>query len=190
MFAPGGVVDLAFPYTYESAQNYSSNYYFTRSGKFQSGYFLTDLKNRGLINATTGPQLKNFPYYEDASVIYSAIHTFMTSFVSSYYSQDSVVAADKEIQAWVKECNGAAKVMDFPTAITKTSTLIDVLTHMVCKPNCNLPSMPDVVTDDLDRLIFLRLHTTPSTRTSSCLPRPPFLSMRCPFTVPSRSRRV
>ncbi|KAG9661828.1 Lipoxygenase, partial [Aureobasidium melanogenum] len=130
LFAPGGVVDLAFPYTYESAQNYSSNYYFTRSGKFQSGYFLTDLKNRGLINATTGPQLKNFPYYEDASVIYSAIHTFMTSFVSSYYSQDSVVAADKEIQAWVKECNGAAKVMDFPTAITKTSTLIDVLTHM------------------------------------------------------------
>ncbi|KAH0046409.1 Lipoxygenase, partial [Aureobasidium melanogenum] len=133
LFAPGGVVDLAFPYTYESAQNYSSNYYFTRSGKFQSGYFLTDLQNRGLINATTGPQLKNFPYYEDASVIYSAIRTFMTSFVSSYYSQDSVVAADKEIQAWVKECNGAAKVMDFPSAITKTSTLIDVLTHMVCE---------------------------------------------------------
>ncbi|KAG9851867.1 Lipoxygenase, partial [Aureobasidium melanogenum] len=130
LFAPGGVVDLAFPYTYESAQNYSSNYYFTRSGKFQSGYFLTDLQNRRLINATTGPQLKNFPYYEDASVIYSAIRTFMTSFVSSYYSQDSVVAADKEIQAWVKECNGAAKVMDFPSAITKTSTLIDVLTHM------------------------------------------------------------
>lgn len=56
----------------------------------------------------------------------------MTSFVSSYYSQDSVVAADTEIQAWVKECNGPAKVMDFPTAITKASTLIDVLTHMVC----------------------------------------------------------
>ncbi|KAH0277547.1 Lipoxygenase, partial [Aureobasidium melanogenum] len=130
LFAPGGVVDEAFPYTYGSAQNYSSNYYFTRSGFFQSGYFLTDLKNRGLINATTGPQLKNFPYYEDASVIYSAIRTFMTSFVSSYYSQDSVVAADTEIQAWVKECNGPAKVMDFPTAITKASTLIDVLTHM------------------------------------------------------------
>ncbi|KAG9795848.1 Lipoxygenase, partial [Aureobasidium melanogenum] len=130
LFAPGGVVDEAFPYTYGSAQNYSSNYYFTRSGFFQSGYFLTDLKNRGLINATTGPQLKNFPYYEDASVIYSAIRTFMTSFVSSYYSQDSVVVADTEIQAWVKECNGPAKVMDFPTAITKASTLIDVLTHM------------------------------------------------------------
>ncbi|KAH0278235.1 Lipoxygenase, partial [Aureobasidium melanogenum] len=130
LFAPGGVVNLAFPYTYESAKDYSSNYYFTRSGNFQSGYFLNDLKNRGLLNATTGPQLKSFPYYEDASVIYSAIHTFMTSFVNSYYSSDSVVAADKEIQAWVKECNGPAKVMDFPSAITTTSTLIDVLTHM------------------------------------------------------------
>ncbi|KAG9943807.1 Lipoxygenase, partial [Aureobasidium melanogenum] len=130
LFAPGGVVDLAFPYTYESAKDYSSNYYFTRSGNFQSGYFLNDLKNRGLLNDTTGPQLKDFPYYEDASVIYSAIHTFMTSFVNSYYSSDSVVAADKEIQAWVKECNGPAKVMDFPSAITTTSTLIDVLTHM------------------------------------------------------------
>ncbi|KAG9571360.1 Lipoxygenase, partial [Aureobasidium melanogenum] len=130
LFAPGGVVDLAFPYTYESAKDYSSNYYFTRSGNFQSGYFLNDLQNRGLLNATTGPQLKNFPYYEDASVIYSAIRTFMTSFVNSYYPSDSAVAADKEIQAWVQECNGPAKVMDFPSAITTTSTLIDVLTHM------------------------------------------------------------
>ncbi|KAI4722833.1 Lipoxygenase [Aureobasidium sp. EXF-10727] len=109
LFAPGGVVDLAFPYTYQSAQNYSSNYYFTRSGAFQSGTFLNDLTKRGLINATKGPQLKHFPYYEDASVIYGAQRTFMSSFINSYYSQDLVVVADKEIQAWVKECNGIAK---------------------------------------------------------------------------------
>lgn len=131
LFAPGGVVDKAFPYTYDSALNYSSDYYFTRSGFFQSGYFLTDLKNRGLINSTTGPDLKSLPYYEDASVIYNAQRTFMTSFINSYYSSDSVVVADKEIQAWVKEANGPAKVQDFPATINTKNTLIDVLTHMV-----------------------------------------------------------
>jgi arachidonate 15-lipoxygenase (second type)/8-lipoxygenase (S-type) len=131
LFSPGGVVDIAFPYTYEAALNYSSNYYFTRSGFFQSGYFLTDLKNRGLINSPVGPQLKSLPYYEDASVIYNAQRTFMTSFINSYYSADSVVVADKEIQAWVKECNGPAQVKDFPATINTKNTLIDVLTHMV-----------------------------------------------------------
>lgn len=131
LFSPGGVVDIAFPYTYQSALNYSSNYYFTRSGFFQSGYFLTNLKNRGLINSTVGPQLKSLPYYEDASVIYNAQRTFMTSFINSYYSDDSVVVADKEIQAFVKECNGPAKVQDFPATINTKNTLIDILTHMV-----------------------------------------------------------
>jgi arachidonate 15-lipoxygenase (second type)/8-lipoxygenase (S-type) len=131
LFAPGGAVDLAFPYAPDSAQNYSTRYYKSGSGAFQSNYFLTDLKNRGLINPKVGPELKHFPFYEDASVIHSATRTFMASFVSSYYSQDSVVAADKEIQAWVKECNGAAKVIDFPAAIKTTGTLVDVLNQMV-----------------------------------------------------------
>ncbi|THY26210.1 Lipoxygenase [Aureobasidium pullulans] len=130
LFAQGGAVDISFPYAYDAAQEYSTGYYFNRSGAFQSNYFLTDLKNRGLINSTTGPALKNFPFYEDASVIYSAMRVFMTSFVGSYYSADSEVLADKEIQAWVKECNGAAKVIDFPAAIAKKDTLVDVLTHM------------------------------------------------------------
>lgn len=63
------------------------------------------------------------------------MRVFMTSFVGSYYSADSVVLADKEIQAWVKECNGAAKVIDFPAAIAKKDTLVDVLTHMVSISN-------------------------------------------------------
>jgi arachidonate 15-lipoxygenase (second type)/8-lipoxygenase (S-type) len=134
LFSPGGVFDIAFAYTYESALNYSSNYYFTRSGNFQSGYFLTDLRNRGLIDSTVGPQLKSLPFYEDASVIYNAQRTFMTSLINAYYSADSVVVADKEIQAFVKECNGPAQVQDFPATINTKNTLIDILTHMVSHP--------------------------------------------------------
>ncbi|KIW46985.1 uncharacterized protein PV06_02602 [Exophiala oligosperma] len=130
LFLPGAVVDQVFAYTGTSAQDYSTNLYKNAgSGRFQSNYFVTDLERRGLVNSDFGPALKNFPFYDDASTIYDAIHTFMTSFVGSYYSSDSDVTADKEMQAWVTEAQGPAEAIDFPEIKTK-SDLVDVLTHM------------------------------------------------------------
>lgn len=121
-----------FPFSGASAKSYTTNRYQNGgAGRFQGNYFSTNLKNRGLIDSTYGPALKNFPFYEDGTVIYNAIHTFMTSVVSSYYSSDAVVAADKEIQNWVSECNGAAQVIDFPSKISTKASLVDVLTHIV-----------------------------------------------------------
>ena len=132
MFLPGTAVDLVFPYTGSSAQSYTTDRYNNKgAGRFQANYFTTDLENRGLINSNVGPELKNFPFYEDASTIWNAIHKFMTTFVESYYSSDSVVKADQEVQAWVKEANGPARCFDFPSAISSRATLVDVLTHFV-----------------------------------------------------------
>ncbi|KAH8666967.1 lipoxygenase [Xylariales sp. PMI_506] len=131
LFAPGGVVDGTFPYTGLSAQSYTTNrYFYSGVGRFQDNYFASDLKSRGLLGSESGPALKSFPFFEDASVIFNATHTFMTIFVNSYYSSDVMVAADQEIQHWVTECNGPAQVMDFPSQITTIATLVDVLTHV------------------------------------------------------------
>ncbi|EOO04024.1 putative manganese lipoxygenase protein [Phaeoacremonium minimum UCRPA7] len=130
LFNSGGAVDLVFPYSGQAAKNYTTNRYNNGAGQFKANYFKTDLKSRGLIDYCHGPRIKNFPFYQDAGVIYDAIHTFMTSFVKSYYSSDSEVASDQEIQAWVEECNGAAQVFDFPSEISSIDTLIDVLTHV------------------------------------------------------------
>ena len=133
-------MDQIFPYTGPSAQAYTTNMYKNGgAGQFQANYFTTNLEARGLINSTIGPALKDFPFYEDASTIYNTIHTFMTSFVESYYSNDSIVLADQELQAWAKEANGPAKAIDFPSKISSVSTLVDVLTHFVsssaaCRP--------------------------------------------------------
>jgi arachidonate 15-lipoxygenase (second type)/8-lipoxygenase (S-type) len=125
-------VDLMFPYSGASAKAYTTNRYQNGgAGRFQGNYFNTNLKNRGLINSAYGPALKNFPFYEDGSVVYNAIHTFVASFVSSYYASDAAVVADKELQYWVSECNGGAQVIDFPSQISTTAALIDVLTHIV-----------------------------------------------------------
>lgn len=132
MFNPGGTVDQIFGYTGAAAQDFTTNLYFNGgAGEFEANYFLTNLQSRGLINSTFGPELAHFPFYEDASTIYTAIQAFMTTFVESYYSSTSVLEADIEIQAWAQEANGAAKIAGFPESITSTETLIDILTQMV-----------------------------------------------------------
>lgn len=131
LFLPGAAVDQVFAYTGSSAQSYTTNLYQNAgSGRFEANYFMTDLERRGLVNSNFGPALTHFPFYEDASTIFNAIHTFMTSFVDSYYSKDSDVTADKEMQSFVTEAQGPAKAIDFP-AITTKSGLVDVLSHLV-----------------------------------------------------------
>ncbi|WPG98342.1 Hypothetical protein R9X50_00113100 [Acrodontium crateriforme] len=130
LFLPGGIIDQIFGHSGRAAQSYATDYYQNKgSGSFKSTYFKTELRSRGLIDCSYGPDLKHFPFYEDGSVIFSAIETFMTSFVDSFYADDSVITGDSEIQAWWKEAQGPAKAIDFPSILTK-GDLVDVLTHM------------------------------------------------------------
>lgn len=132
LFDPLAAVDLDFAYSGVSASQYTTKLYKTGgAGRFQANYFESNLKSRGLIGASYGPDLKHFPFYEDASVIHDAIEAFMTDFVGSYYSSDSVVAADSELKAWAKEANGQANAIDFPSSIPSKQALVDVLTHLV-----------------------------------------------------------
>lgn len=131
LFATGEAVDEVFGYTGTAAQQFTDELYNGGKGAFQSNYFLTDLENRGLINSRFGPELAHFPFFEDALVIYSAIHSFMTSFVDSYYNSDADILKDGELQNWAPEANGEAGVHDFPESISTKQTLVDILTHMV-----------------------------------------------------------
>lgn len=130
LFLPGGTVDSIFAFTGSSAQNYTTDRYFNKgAGAFASNYFEADLRHRGLLNSSIGPELRHFPFYEDASVIHMAIAKFMSAFVDSYYRDDDTVAHDQELQAWATEANGPAKAIDFPSEISDKSTLVDILTH-------------------------------------------------------------
>lgn len=130
LFVDGGAVDEVFGYTGAAAQEYTTARYNGGSGAFQANYFLTDLKKRGLIEPSAGPELSHFPFYEDASAIYGATRAFMASFVAAYYPADSAVAGDTELQAWAAEANGAAGALDFPPAISTREAAVDVLAHM------------------------------------------------------------
>jgi arachidonate 15-lipoxygenase len=47
--------------------------------------------------------LKNYPYREDAIMIWNAINQWVSNYLSTYYQNDGEVKADEELQAWVKE---------------------------------------------------------------------------------------
>ncbi|KAF3936237.1 Lipoxygenase-4 [Dactylella cylindrospora] len=133
LFRPGGSVDQFFGYSGTGAATFAADLYDNGyAGAIQANYFLTNLRRRGLIDPSVVPALKSFPFYQDALVIYNAAREFMISFVNSYYTSDTAITSDVELQAWVNEANGAAGSIDFPTSATmKTrSQLVDLLTYM------------------------------------------------------------
>ncbi len=134
LFSNGGVFDRLFPFTGTATRDLATSFHNNGAGAFQANYFRTDLQNRGLVGSTIGPELSHFPFFEDASTINDAIQAFMESFVKSYYTTDAEIEADDELQAWAREANGPAKVVDFPQApISGTKTIVDILTQMVSR---------------------------------------------------------
>lgn len=131
VFNKGGQFDQSFAYGSTGFDTYTSSLYHEWSGHFQSMYFEDLFSARGLSNCSWGPELKHFPFYQDAAPIHATIHDFATSFVNIYYPSEQHIQSDDDLQAWFLEANGSAKVLDFPLApITRKQTLIDVLTHM------------------------------------------------------------
>lgn len=131
LLRPGGYIDQFFGYTGGGAGQLSDTLYDSGyAGAFQSNYLRKNLERRGLLNSS--PALSHFPFYEDAAPIYNAMRTFTGAFVDSYYADGAAIAADVELQAWLKEASGPAQVIDFPTpsSLKEPSDLADVLAHM------------------------------------------------------------
>lgn len=128
LIRPGGTLDEYFGFTGTAAAQFSdATYGDGYAGAIQANYFRENLQRRGLIDSSSGPPLKSFPFYEDGAPIFDSIRTFTGSFVDSYYSSDRVVTADTELQNFVTEANGPAGVIDFPATLSTRSNLADFL---------------------------------------------------------------
>ena len=131
LFNSGGYFDQSFAITNQGVRMFATDFYAKGAGSFEANYFHTDLITRGLLNCTHGPALKSFPFFEDASILHSAIRRFMTSFINAYYVTDGVLAEDHELQSWITEAIYEALVIDFPSSpLLHKQTLIDILTQI------------------------------------------------------------
>jgi arachidonate 15-lipoxygenase len=86
-----------------------------------------DLRTRGVDDATALP---DYPYRDDALLVWNAIAQWVGDYVATYYLSDADVTGDYELKAWATELATSGKVHGF-RAITTRAQLIDVLTAII-----------------------------------------------------------
>lgn len=131
LFNNGGFFDSSFTPTNFAGRSLSGELYSAGAGLFRTSQFTHDLVQRGLMNCSYGPALKNMPFYETVRPMIAAIEDFVTVYVDTYSPSDRLLVQDHELQAWVQEANEVANVLDFPLyPLTSRETLVDILSHL------------------------------------------------------------
>jgi arachidonate 15-lipoxygenase len=98
LLAPGGAVDVLHPFTIESMRAFAAR----ASGDppFDRSSPAALLRARG----TDDPdRLPDFPYRDDAQLVWEAIREWVASYLALYYEDDAAVRADTELQDWVAD---------------------------------------------------------------------------------------
>ena len=94
---------------------------------FYANMLPNDLRARGVDNTS---QLPDYPYRDDALLVWNAISQWVSDYVGVYYASDSDVTGDYELKAWATELSVSGKVKGF-TAITTRSQLVSVITAII-----------------------------------------------------------
>ncbi|WP_432769609.1 lipoxygenase family protein [Sphingopyxis sp.] len=125
LIAAGGPIDHIFAGTIASSQMAAVD---ARLGfDFTAKMLPADLAARGV---GTGSALADYPYRDDALLVWHAIHEWARQYVDLYYAADADVAADTELTAWAACLSGEAQIKGFG-AIATRARLIDVCTMVI-----------------------------------------------------------
>jgi arachidonate 15-lipoxygenase len=125
LIAAGGPIDMIFAGSIASTQQTASAD--RLAFDFYAHMLPTDLKLRGVDDTTALP---DYPYRDDALLVWTAIHDWVDDYVRVYYSSDADVTGDYELAAWTKELQSLGKIKGF-TTITTRAQLVDVATMIV-----------------------------------------------------------
>jgi arachidonate 15-lipoxygenase len=125
LIAAGGPIDQIFAGTITSTQQTASAD--RLAFDFYAHMLPTDLKLRGVDDATALP---DYPYRDDALLVWNAIHAWVRDYVNVYYTGDPDVQGDFELSAWTRELQTFGKIKGF-SAIATRAQLIDVVTMIV-----------------------------------------------------------
>jgi len=98
LITAGGPIDRIFGGTIASSQQMAAGARF--SFDFNERMLPNDLKARGVDDAG---KLPDYPYRDDALLVWQAIHEWVKGYVGLYYADDTAVAADTELLAWVPQ---------------------------------------------------------------------------------------
>ena len=94
---------------------------------FYANMLPNDLRARGVDDTD---QLPDYPYRDDALLVWNAINQWVGEYVAVYYTNDGDVTGDYELKAWAAELGLSGKVKGFG-AITTRSQLVSVVTAII-----------------------------------------------------------
>ncbi|ABW25861.1 lipoxygenase family protein [Acaryochloris marina] len=96
----GGTVDSVMSGTIESSKELSVKAVQGFPYGFNDSMLPATLSRRGVDNVD---QLPDYPYRDDALLVWNAIHDWVESYLDLYYLSDQDVVEDTELQAWLAE---------------------------------------------------------------------------------------
>ncbi|AVQ00059.1 arachidonate 15-lipoxygenase [Ahniella affigens] len=125
LIAEGGPIDHIFAGQITSTQ--------TLAGSDRLAFDVTahmlpnDLASRRVADVAALP---DYPYRDDALLVWQAIQDWVRQYVSVYYLNDANVAGDTELQGWRDELLGLGKIKGLPE-LKDRETLISVVTMVI-----------------------------------------------------------
>ena len=125
LIAQGGPIDHIFGGTISSTQ--SAAVRDRLAFDFQTRMLPNDLTER---KVTTGSKLADYPYRDDALLVWKAIRDWAKDYIETYYASDADVTGDTELTAWATDVQNEGKVKGFG-AISSREQLIDTCTMII-----------------------------------------------------------
>lgn len=125
LIAAGGPIDHIFAGTITTSQlaAVDDRLAFDFYGKMLPA----DLIARGVDQSST---LTDYPYRDDALLVWGAIHGWAKAYVEHYYATDADVTGDTELTAWTTTLAGEAKIQGF-RPVTTRAQLVDICTMLM-----------------------------------------------------------
>lgn len=125
LITAGGPIDHIFAGTITSSQLTAASA--RLSFDFSDGMLPAHLAQRGV---TADSALGDYPYRDDALLVWGAIERWVGAYVDCYYSDGDAVTGDSELQAWAAAIAGDGRLSGFATPTTR-SELTTILTMIV-----------------------------------------------------------
>jgi arachidonate 15-lipoxygenase len=125
LIAAGGPIDHIFGGTIATSQQAAAS---DRLGFDVWARMLpADLAARGVDDAT---KLPDFPYRDDALLVWNAIATWAAAYIDTYYTSDADVTGDTELAAWASALAGDGRLTGFGP-ITTRAALAEICTMVM-----------------------------------------------------------
>jgi arachidonate 15-lipoxygenase len=126
--APGGKLEVLLAPTREASLGLALRG--VQSFRLEDALLPADLRLRRVDDPS---RLADYPYRDDARLLWDALSTFVSGYVALVYADDAAVAGDAELLAWASEirADDGGRVRGFPAHLETRAALASALSWLI-----------------------------------------------------------